>query len=134
MVFLGEKEIQAGRVQMLEGNAAVKPLLTYVTVHVDEQCMSPSALSVPLPLRTAIRKLQEPLHQNEPLELPDDEASSWTLAAHYGLEHEHPVPRYAKPPRPAEPAAAGESDIADGHECDECQDEGQGEAPELDAV
>ena len=93
LVFLGEREILETRVRWLEKSAAVKPMLTYVTVHLDDMVLTPSSGSLPLPLRVVPRRLREALHQNEPPELPESDAVSWTLAAHYGLDHERPVPR-----------------------------------------
>ncbi len=137
MVFLGEREVNEGRLHVLE-NPKVKPMLTYTTVNLDEMCLTPSTSSIPLPLRVAQRKLREPLHQNEPLELPESDELSWTLAAHYGLEHERPIPRFSNAPRSAavEPLVGGHDG---GH--DDGPDAGGGEpgaAPEpdlsLDAV
>lgn len=111
LVFLGEREVLEARVQQLEKNPKVKPMLTYVTVHMDDMVMTPSLSSIPLPLRIVKRRLLEPLHQNEPVDLPESDELSWTLAAHYGLEHERPVPRYGKMPRA--PAADADAEVAE---------------------
>ncbi len=124
IVFLGEKEIMPSRVQWLEKREDVKAMLSYVAVHLDEPIVvTITGVDATFPLRRVRRELREPLHQNEPADLPDIEAVSWLLAAHYGLDNERPVPRFrGYGPAPSGAPAAGAAAADEAGEADEADE------------
>ena len=121
MVFHGENEIAPSRVAILENHPRTQKMLSYryFIATVDEPYMlQTSRTTKPKPLRLVSRRLREPLHQAEPLLLPDDEQASWALAAHYGLDHGRPMPRVQPNALPAMP----EEEPEEAADVDEAQD------------